>query len=137
MARLALALDCAALLFPPAAGLGALHVWQRGAGGVFAYLTVIALAAAAALLFVFIALVVPGLLAVGRIAFPLNLTLPLVYGLLLLTLHHLWLASWGGGVLALPEAARRADVWSRPSLIGLVMLVQFAALTGVGWWKRR
>lgn len=69
--------------------------------------------ASASLLFVAAAMFAPGLLAPRRLAFPLNVTLPIVFAALVRASVVLWLSPQSA-VFATQEALRPAMVWTRP-----------------------
>jgi hypothetical protein len=137
--RFALAMECAVILFLCAAIPGAFWVWRHGGQGMLAYSPAVGLPGGAALIFIAVGVTVSGLFAVDRIAFPLNVTLPIVFTTLLLATHAIWtqITTRGSSIAALPEGLREADVWAHPGLLGLTVFLQFAALSGVAVLKRR
>lgn len=85
------------------------------------------LPAAASLLMLVAALVVPGIYAVRRLAFPLNLTLPLVHGSLVFMLAELTRGSFG--MESMPPIFRSALLWGEPAFVSLAVVLQVFVLS--------
>jgi hypothetical protein len=88
---------------------------------------VIAAAGFATLLFLFLATAIPDLTAPKRLVFPLTITLPVVYGMLLLLSGVLW-TSTGNALFEVPQALRAATLWSDPGALAILVVLQILTL---------
>jgi hypothetical protein len=132
--RLALACTSALVLFACAAGYGGYFVY-RGTPTPGHYLGVIlGLPALATLLFLVAAFNVPGLLAPGRLVFPLNITLPLVFAAFVV-LTEMLLTSTGSSLIIPVDRIRVATFWISPNVLVLVTFSQMVCLTALAKLK--
>jgi|GEM_PF-2206498 len=125
-----LALTCAGVLYGVASAVGAGLLWTNGVRDVLSFMVVLGVAASATILFIVAGLTVPNLFAVGRIAFPLNLTLPVVYVLLLVVSVLLW-TSTGSALVLVPEPLLPARLWAVPKVLGMTAVLQCVMLSGL------
>lgn len=133
--RLGLVVQLAAILFVCAAASGLYLL--RGGGATFTGMWIVmGPPASAGLLFVGSTLLFPNLLAPGRIAFPLNVTLPIVYALLTRVSVVLW-ASPASAAFAPYDPMVPALIWSRTDALAVVALLQCAVLSAVVVAKSR
>lgn len=70
----------------------------------------------------------PALLLDGRIRFPLNVTLPLVHGALLVAFAAIY-GTTGVAVVAVPEPLQAAVSWAEPARWGPSVALQMLVLT--------
>jgi hypothetical protein len=82
----------------------------------------------ASILFLLVAMVFPNLLAPKRLVFPLNVTLPPVYGALVLLTVMLF-TSTGNSLVVPYDKLRAATFWANPWVLVLVTLGQILCLT--------
>ena len=85
------------------------------------------LPAAASLLMLVASLIVPGIYAVRRLSFPLNLTLPIIHGSLVFMLAELTRGSFG--MESPPAIFRSALLWAELPFLGLAMVFQVFVLS--------
>jgi hypothetical protein len=128
--RFTLAFTCAIVMYACAAGYGGYFV-LHGSTSPLQYLGVIlGLPAFASILFLLTAFNIPGLLAPGRLVFPLNLTLPPVFAAYLV-LTKMLLTSTGSSIIIPFEKLRVASFWTKPEVLILVMASQMVCLTAL------
>jgi hypothetical protein len=130
-----LVLQTALTLFAVAGAFGLVRLRQLGLSGREPTVVVLALPISATLLYVLIAFMVPSLLAPGRLRFPLNLTLPVVFVAMTLVSVVLWTTT-GSAAFQVPEALQVARIWTQPSTLGVVAFAQILTLTGLGLMSR-
>jgi hypothetical protein len=130
-----LIVQTAATLFAVAATFGLVRLRQMGLSGREPTVVVLALPISATLLYVLAAFTLPGLLATGRVRFPLNLTLPVVFIALTLVSVVLWTTT-GSAAFQIPEALQVARLWTQPGILATVALAQALALTGLGFLQK-
>ena len=134
--RLLLAALCGGLQFfacvATALLLGFLPAWSDRS----AWLLVVALPALAAALLPLIALVRPDVFAVGSLAFPLNLTLPIVHGALMIAVAVL-MFTMKVRMMAVPERLAVLGTWIEPKVWLVAVGMQVVVLSvGVGVRRR-
>ena len=113
-----------------AAGYGGYFLF-RGSTSPAHYLGIIlGLPALATVFFLLTAFNVPGLLAPGRVVFPLNITLPLVFAAFVLVTEML-LTSTGSSLIIPFDRMRAAAFWATPEVLGLVTFSQVLCLTAL------
>lgn len=78
----------------------------------------------------------PSLASVGQIRFPITLTLPIVFCSLVKLMTELWNSEFNV-LVRLPHLTYIVQFWSPVQNIGVLILVQFVVLTGIGLLKRR
>jgi len=91
---------------------------------------ILGIPAFATILFLLTAFRVSGLLAPGRIAYPLNITLPPVFAAYLV-LTVLLLTSTGSSLIIPFDRLKAAMFWISPTVLGLVTFSQFLCLTAL------
>lgn len=130
-----LVLQTAATLFAVAAAFGLVRLRQLGLSGREPTVVILALPISATLLYVLAAFSIPSLLASRSLRFPLNLTLPVVFGALTLASVVLWTTT-GSAAFQVPEALQVAKVWSQAGTLATVAIAQSLALTALGFLQR-
>ncbi len=118
-----------------AAGVGAYHVRSLGAHGLLPYALVLAVPSMTMVAFLFVSALAPKLFATGKLVFPLTLSLPIVYCLLLMVSTVLW-TSTGNSLVRPNPALNILAIWVNPLLLVLLAVIQFVALSLVGKLKR-
>jgi hypothetical protein len=108
--------------------IGAFRLYQEGFSGVLPYLVVLAVPFTAMAMLLGLALAVPSLTEIGRLAFPINLTFPLVFNALMLLAVTLWTQS-SGSLVATHEILRPAKVWAEPAMLGASLAGQVVLLS--------
>jgi len=88
-----------------------------------------ALPAAASLLLLIVAIMAPGIYAVQRLAFPLNITLPLIHGSMIYMLAELTRGSFG--VELPPPDLQPALIWDNIGFLAISVMFQVILLTGL------
>jgi hypothetical protein len=117
-------------MYACAAGYGGYFIF-RGSSSPMQYLGIIlGLPAFATILYVLTAFNVPGLLAPGRLIYPLNLTLPIVFAAFVV-LAEMLLTSTGSSIIIPMEKMRIATFWTSPKVLFLVTLSQILCLTAL------
>ncbi|HVL39086.1 MAG TPA: hypothetical protein VM328_06815 [Fimbriimonadaceae bacterium] len=127
---------CAALLFLSSAIGLLIYTVREGYLGHLPTLLCLGVAASAALLMKVASIFVPDLFAVGRLQFPLYLTLPIVYHALLLTVLVL-IASSQSSIQQLPRDVEVVFVWWRPDVLGSSLVAGVLILLSAGLLSRR
>ncbi|MGV3614642.1 MAG: hypothetical protein ACO1SV_04820 [Fimbriimonas sp.] len=123
-------------MFSVAAAFGYVRLRQMGVMGFEPTVVVLALPISATLLYVLMTFLVPSLLAPGRIAFPLNLTLPVVYAALTVASVVLWTTT-GSAVFQVPDVLQVAQLWKQPATLVIVGIGQAITLTALGFLSRK
>lgn len=128
------ALEAVIVLFMCSAGIGLARAWKSGQDTGIDYAVMLAVPAAAALLFALITSFVPSLVAGGRLRFPLNFTLPLVYTALL-ALAVALIARLGSNAAVsltkMPAELRNLHVWAEERTLGFSLVAQVIALSAL------
>ncbi len=119
------------VLFFCAAGLGAFHVRSLGPVGLLPYAFVLAVPFLTVVSFMFVSALAPKLYAPGRLVFPLTVSLPIIYCLLLVVSTMLW-SSTGNSLVRTNPALDVLAIWFSPTVLALLAIIQFVALTLVG-----
>lgn len=130
-----LVLQTALTLFAVAGAFGFVRMRQLGLSGREPTVVVLALPVSATLLYVLAAFIMPSLLAPGRLRYPLNLTLPVVFVAMTLVSVVLWTTT-GSAAFQVPEALQVARIWTQPSTLGVVAFAQVLTLTALGLMSR-
>jgi len=132
--RFSLACTCGLVMYACAAGYGGYFLY-RGSTSPGHYVGIIlGLPALATVFFLLTAFNVPGLLAPGRLVFPLNITLPLVYAAFVV-LTEMLLTSTGSSLIIPFDRMRVAALWATPEALLLVAFSQCLCLTGLAMLK--
>jgi hypothetical protein len=119
------------VMFLCSAGLGLAHVSLTGADSTWAYIFMVAVPLSTLVTFWFVAALAPRLFAMGALRFPLTLTLPPVFSLLLMVSATLWTSTDNSLVSPHPAMSVMA-LWFSPTILLLQIVIQFVALTLVG-----
>lgn len=122
------------LLFICAAAVGIWFVSRQPDANRSTYLVVVGLPVSAASLFAFSCFLVPDLVAPRRVVFPLPVTLPLVYSLLIIVSVVLWTTN-GSSIVATDPTLNRAMLWSQPLPLGMTVALQCLVLSVVALKK--
>jgi hypothetical protein len=122
-------------MFFCAAAIGIFHLRSAGVQDTPPYAFVLAVPFMTVLAFMFVSALVPSLYAPGRLVFPLTISLPIIYCLLLIVSAVLWSSS--GNSLVRPNAALDVlAIWFSPTILLLLAVIQFVALTLIGKLSR-
>lgn len=114
-------MECAGLLYLICMGIGLARLWHMSSISLVSIVGILSAPAVASLAFAFVGACVPNLLGTGKMAVPLNVTLPIVYIALLLGVLQLS-AGTDMPFLQLREVYAWSAVWASPGML----------LTGVG-----
>lgn len=117
-------------------GLVALLFMNRSATDFRGTAIVIAVPAIASLALVALTAILPGLLAPGRVAFPLNLTMPIVHAALMLVTIRLLLSGWNG-VQTIPPIVRLIFGWLEVKIFVLMLVLNCLSLSGLAAISRK
>jgi hypothetical protein len=109
--RTVLVLECATVLLLCAGGTGLIHLWKTGPLTFQIASTGLLVPAFTTILFLCVSLGIPDLYAVGRIRFPLNVTLPILYTAMLL-LSMTLLSRVGLSISRVPDSYSAINIWS-------------------------
>jgi hypothetical protein len=123
------------IMFCCAAAVGAYHVRTSGIVGPLPYIFVIGVPCLTVLTFLFVSALVPKLYAPGRLVFPLTISLPIIFCLLLVVSAVLW-SSTGNSLVRPNPALDVLAVWFSPTILVLLAAIQFVALTLAGKLSR-
>lgn len=122
-----LILESSSALFICGAIFAVISLFLEGIKSPIALVVATSLPAAASLLLLVVALLVPGVYAVGRLAFPLNLTLPVIHGSIVYMLAQLTRGSFG--LERPPAPLEPALAWGNPAFLGLCLVFQILLLS--------
>ncbi len=128
-----LILETSSALFICGAGFAVISLFLRGIHDVIPLIVATSLPAAASLLLLISSLLVPGIYAIRRLAFPLNLTLPLIHGSMVFMLAELTKGSFG--MEEPPRALLPALAWDNLSFLLMAVLFQIGLLTALAAMK--
>lgn len=128
-----LILETSSALFICGAGFAVISFFVRGVHDIIPLIVATSLPAAASLLLLISSLLVPGIYAVRRLAFPLNLTLPLIHGSMVFMLAELTKGSFG--MEEPPKALLPALVWDNLPFLLLAVIFQVVLLTALAAMK--
>lgn len=126
--RLFLAIQLGAILFVCSASFGVFQTSRLAPANRLAYAFVLGIPASATLLFILLATVIPGILAVGGIKFPLNVTLPVLFAALTLASVVLWTTP-NLALINQFEIQTYGLIWKQPLQLGVAALAQMGILT--------
>lgn len=115
---------------------GVLRINQLGQSAEGALVLFLTVPAAATLLYWIIGLLVPSLFATGRISFPLPVTLPTVYTMLVLLTVTL-VTRQSNSLFEAPRLIRVIRLWDDPLGLANLALSQCLALTILAWVDAR
>ncbi len=128
--RLTLGLELSFTLFLCSAAIALVHTWKSGPGNLLSYSVVLSVPAFAWVGLVVLGCSVPQLLSPGRLAFPLNLTLPAIYTALLLMVHALVMRT-GNSIIAPSDRLLPAVMWGQPIFLAMSLLLGALALSAI------
>ena len=100
------------------------------------YMIAIGPVATATLLYLGLSMALPDLHAPGRLGFPLNFTLPVVFVVLIRVAVILW-ASPSGSAFRAPDVLLPALVWTNYTALGVLLLIQIAILSVLSFLAKR
>lgn len=126
--RLFLAVQLGAILFVCSAAFGVFQTSRLSPGNSLAYVFVLGIPASATILFILLATLLPGLLAVQGIKFPLNVTLPVVFAALTLASVVFWTTP-NLALINQVEIQTYGLIWKQPLQLGVAALAQMGILT--------
>lgn len=121
--------EATSTLFATSAFLVIFKIWRDGIESFSYYAVALSIPALASMALLGLGLTVPSLFAVRRVAFPLNLTLPLIHGALITMFMELM--NSGLGLIRLPESLQGAMVWANPRMIVISVVAQFIVLSAL------
>jgi hypothetical protein len=122
-----LVLETSSVLFFCGGAFSAMSLMRQHEDSAVSFIVATSIPAAASLLLLFVALVVPGLYAVKRLQFPLNFTLPLVHGSLVYMLATLTRSSFG--LEKPPTPLIPALLWADARFLAPAILGQIVVLS--------
>ncbi|AIE85043.1 hypothetical protein [Fimbriimonas ginsengisoli] len=135
--RVALIVRTACLLFATAVSVGFLLADHREYRQLRDYAVLLGPIASATLIFIAVSLARPNLHAPGRLVFPLTITLPVVFVLLVRVSVVLWTSPEGSAFRA-SDALLPALAWTHPLRLAVLALTQCAVLTAFGsFWPAK
>lgn len=117
-------------------GLVALLFMNRTAADFRGTAIVIAVPAISSLALVVLTAILPGMLAPGRVAYPLNLTMPIVHAALMLVTIRLLLSGWSG-VQTVPPIVRLIFGWLEVKIFVLMLVLNCLSLSGLAAITRK
>lgn len=122
-------LECASILFFTVSAFAIAVLWNRGLREPLGLAVATSVPAAASLLLAIAGGLVPSIFAVGKIVFPLNCTLPILHGALMLMVVSLARSSFG--FQRPPDPLMPAMIWGNTTFLVIAVLAQFFVLTSV------
>jgi hypothetical protein len=130
MKRFGLSIESSFILFAISGVLAGFEFWRLHGQGWRVLAILVSVPALASLILVVICSMVPGVLATGRLRFPLNITLPVIHTLLIVVCTKILLTTPNGAEIP-PEAMRPIELWLRWGVLASVLILEFAILTGL------
>jgi hypothetical protein len=124
-----LILETSSALFICGAAFAVISLFLQGQRSLIGLIVATSLPAAGSLLLLVIALLVPGVYAVGRLAFPLNITLPVIHGSIVYMLAELTKGSFG--VERPPKQLEAALSWNNIGFLALCVIFQILLLSAL------
>ena len=124
-----LILESSSALFICGAAFAVITLYLMGERSVLALVVATSLPAAASLLLLLVALFLPGVYAVGKLAFPLNITLPVIHCSMIYMLAELTRGSFG--VLRPPQQLEAALRWDSLGFLGMCLIFQILLLSAL------
>lgn len=135
MKRSSLILETAVILLLCASGAAISHLWKQGPLTFEIAGAAMIVPAITTALFMCISAAVPELYAVGRLRFPITVTLPLIYGVTL-WMSMILMSRVGLSITKVPDRLTAITIWSSPVLLGLTVLAGVLCLSLVGTLAR-
>lgn len=126
--RLSLSLELAFVMFLCSAAVGGARTLRLPGSDTLSYAVALGVPAVAWLLLVLLACILPSLVAPGRLAFPLNFTLPIVFTALTFLVHGLVMRS-GSTLTAPPDRLLPAVIWGQPGALLVALGAQIVSLS--------
>ena len=124
-----LILESSSALFLCGAAFAVVSLFVKGERSPISLVVATSLPAAASLLLLVIALLVPSIYAVGRMAFPLNITLPVIHSSIVFMLAQLTRGSFG--VEKPPSQLDGAMSWANIGFLVICLVFQILLLTAL------
>ncbi|MEA2553372.1 MAG: hypothetical protein QOJ65_1548 [Fimbriimonadaceae bacterium] len=124
-----LILETSSILFLCGAAIAVFSLRNTGVFTPIPLIVATSLPAAASLLLLVAALIMPGIYAVRKMSFPLNLTLPVIHCSLIFMLAELTRGSFG--LINPPDALKPALMWEDPRFLGMAFAAQVILLSGI------
>lgn len=124
-----LILESSSALFICGAAFAVISLYLQGERSIVALVVATSLPAAASLLLLVVALLIPGVFAVGKLAFPLNITLPVIHSSMVYMLAELTRGSFG--VLRPPQQLEAALRWDNIGFLGMCVVFQILLLSAL------
>jgi hypothetical protein len=122
---------CGVTLFLCSAAVGAFHVYMSRPVDVLPYALVIAVPFMTTISFLLVSALVPTMYGGGKLVFPVTVTLPIVYSVLVMVSATLW--STTGSSLVRPQPILDViGVWFNPTVVMLTVVIEFVVLTLMG-----
>ncbi len=132
--RFILSLQCGMVMFACAAGYGGYITWETHSLPNFPFAILYGIPAVATIFFIVAGELIPGLFAPKRLAFPLTLTLPMVFNAFILLAATL-ITSTGNSLIAPFEQLKVARLWQSPAVLCLVGICQILCLSALASLK--
>jgi hypothetical protein len=117
-------------MYACAAGYGGYFVFRGTTTPTHFLAVILGIPALATLLYLLTAINVPGLLAPGKLVYPLNITLPPVFAAYVV-LTEMLLTSTGSSLIVPFDRIRVAMFWTSPKVLVIVTLSQVLCLTAL------
>lgn len=134
-ARLFLAIEIGVILYACSAIPVAFRLWRGGADSFIYYAVALLIPTFATLVLTLLMVSIPGLLAVRRIGWPLNLSLPPLYFLIAIAVAEVGLVTQSS-LVAGPELLRVARTGMEPRLLSQAVVAQACCITLIGTLRR-
>src|SRR5262249_26987041 len=122
-------LESSSALFICGAAFAVISLYLQGERSIVALVVATSLPAAASLLLLVVGLLIPGVYAVGKLAFPLNITLPIIHSSMVFMLAELTRGSFG--VLRPPQQLEAALRWDNIGFLGMCVIFQILLLSAL------
>jgi hypothetical protein len=126
--RLFLVFELGTLAFITSALPIVTHLWRRGEDRMPVYVVGLLVPSSAAMLLVIALVMMPSILAVNRIRWPLNVTIPLLFAQFAWLVSEIGLATQSSLVSG-PDMLQIARLGATPRLLAAAMIAQFVCLS--------
>lgn len=135
MKRSLLITESTCVLLIAAAAASFSHLWRGGVISIPVIGASLIVPVIASLMFVCISVSVPDLYAVGKLRFPINVTLPCVYvSILILTL--ILISRVGPSIMRVPEKLNAINIWSDGWVLMATLVTGIVCLSALGAFIR-
>ncbi|HVT11868.1 MAG TPA: hypothetical protein VHE55_06350 [Fimbriimonadaceae bacterium] len=135
MKRTTLIIECACVLLLCAAGGCLSHLWKNGPLTLDIASTALIVPAIATTLFLCVSFGIPDLYAVDGLRFPLNVTLPVVYGATLV-LTMILISRVGPSIVKVSSRLEAINVWANGWVLATTILAGVVCLSVLGFLER-